>query len=149
MSRRALSFCDCLLCVVVGELEQVDGTVHVGGCSDGHGDPPGVGEDVVRTGAPLGDQRVADAAGKREIREVAPVQVPELSRAEPEFGTPEAVRGCLHAGPGGDGREICSVAWGCVSVILGVGSCGPSDGSYLAAVVVDDLPGDEASFLGC
>jgi hypothetical protein len=63
-------------------------------------DPSGVGKDVVRAGATGGDELVANAAREGEVGQAVAVQVTELSTAEQELDTSEAMGPCRDARPG-------------------------------------------------
>jgi hypothetical protein len=145
----ALSPVLCLAGTFVGELEEIDRVVHVGWCVDGERYPSGVGEDVVGLCLTGGDEFVAYATREREVGDAVAVEVSELASSEAKLDAAEAVRRGLNSWPGGDcGGDLVGSVWLFVSHFEVLGSFGASDGSQLAAVVVDDLPCDEATLVG-
>src|SRR5260370_31722884 len=85
---------------IVVQFEQRDDAPDVSFAANRIADPAGLGINMMRLRAPGVDERFPHEQRKREIRELAAVQVPELAAADTKFGPAEPVPARRHARPG-------------------------------------------------
>ena len=79
--------------------EQRERVLRLLGRADRDGDPAGFRQHVVRAGAALGDQLVADPARERKVGDPVAMEMPELAPANAELDAAESVRRSFHARP--------------------------------------------------